>query len=39
MLLAQYGETPVPDDELNALLPEARELLGEPITKGCCLRP
>jgi fido (protein-threonine AMPylation protein) len=29
-----YGETPVPDDELDALLPSARELLGEPVTKA-----
>ncbi|HEY5878290.1 MAG TPA: Fic family protein [Nakamurella sp.] len=29
-----YGETPVFDDEANALLPQARELLGEPITKA-----
>ena len=29
-----YGETPVPDDELDALLPDARELVGEPVTKS-----
>ncbi len=29
-----YGETPVPDDELDALLPAIRELLGEPVTKA-----
>ncbi|RCK71206.1 cell filamentation protein Fic [Desertihabitans brevis] len=29
-----YGETPVPDDELDALLPVARELLDPPITKA-----
>ncbi|GAA2012879.1 Fic family protein [Microbacterium ulmi] len=29
-----YGETPVTDDEADALLPQARELLGEPITKA-----
>lgn len=29
-----YGETPVPDDELTALLPAVRELLGESITKA-----
>lgn len=28
-----YGETPVSDDEADALLPQARELLGEPIIK------
>lgn len=29
-----YGETPLPDDELQALLPAAREALGEPLTKA-----
>ena len=29
-----YGETPVPDDELDALLPDARELMGKPTTKS-----
>ena len=29
-----YGETPVSDDELDALLPDARELVGEPVTKS-----
>jgi fido (protein-threonine AMPylation protein) len=29
-----YGETPVPDDELEALLPHARQLLEEPVTKA-----
>lgn len=29
-----YGETPVPGDELLALLPQARDLLGEPVTKA-----
>ena len=29
-----YGETPVPDDELDALLPDARELVGMPTTKS-----
>lgn len=29
-----YGETPVAADELDALLPSARELLGERITKA-----
>ena len=29
-----YGETPVTDDELDALTPSARELLGLPVTKA-----
>ncbi len=29
-----YGETPVPDDELDALLPGIRELLGDPVSKA-----
>jgi hypothetical protein len=29
-----YGETLVTDDEADALLPQARELLGEPIIKA-----
>ncbi|WP_228832414.1 Fic family protein [Nocardia brasiliensis] len=29
-----YGETPVPDDEADALLPDIRELLGEPVSKA-----
>jgi len=29
-----YGETPVPGDELDALLPGLRDLLGEPITRA-----
>ena len=29
-----YGETPVPDDELEWLLPDVRELLEEPISKA-----
>lgn len=29
-----YGETPVPGDELQALLPSARDVLGEPVTKA-----
>ncbi|BBZ49109.1 Fic family protein [Mycobacterium heidelbergense] len=29
-----YGETPLPDDELEALLPRIAELLGKPITKA-----
>jgi fido (protein-threonine AMPylation protein) len=29
-----YGETPVPDDELAWLLPDIRDLLGEPVTKA-----
>ncbi|MGK2853628.1 MAG: hypothetical protein ACSLE3_05885 [Microbacteriaceae bacterium] len=31
-LVPGYGETPVSGDELDALLPSARELLGAPIT-------
>ena len=33
-LAPDYGETPVDDDELEALLPRVRELLGDPVTKG-----
>lgn len=33
-LLPGYGETPVPDDETQALLPQVRELLEEPIRKA-----
>jgi fido (protein-threonine AMPylation protein) len=29
-----YGDTPVPDDEWDALLPSARELLGASATKA-----
>jgi fido (protein-threonine AMPylation protein) len=29
-----YGETPLPDDELEALLPRIAELFGQPITKA-----
>lgn len=29
-----YGETPVPDDDLESLLPEVRSLFGEPISKA-----
>jgi fido (protein-threonine AMPylation protein) len=29
-----YGETPLPDDELEALLPHIVDLLGRPITKA-----
>lgn len=29
-----YGETPLPDDELEALLPRIAELLGTPITRA-----
>lgn len=29
-----YGETPIDGDELDALLPSARELLGEPVTEA-----
>ena len=33
-LVPGYGETPVSGDELDALLPSARELLGAPITRA-----
>jgi hypothetical protein len=26
-----YGQTPLPDDELDALLPSVREVLGAPV--------
>jgi fido (protein-threonine AMPylation protein) len=29
-----YGETPVPDDDLDSLLPSIRDLLGEPVSKA-----
>lgn len=29
-----YGETPLPDDELAALLPGALQILGEPVTRA-----
>ncbi|TLG10318.1 cell filamentation protein Fic [Nocardia cyriacigeorgica] len=29
-----YGETPVHDDEVSLLLPDVRELLGEPLSKA-----
>jgi hypothetical protein len=29
-----YGETPVPDDELAALLADAVHTLGEPVTRA-----
>lgn len=29
-----YGETPVPDDDLDYLLPEVREALGESVSKA-----
>jgi fido (protein-threonine AMPylation protein) len=29
-----YGETPLPHDELSALLPEVVEVLGEPVTRA-----
>lgn len=29
-----YGETPLPDDELEVLLPRIAELFGKPITKA-----
>ena len=28
-----YGETPLPDDELAALLPDVVQILGEPVTR------
>lgn len=28
-----YGDTPIPDDEWDALLPEVRELLGDSVTR------
>ncbi len=34
MVAPGYGETPVPDDELEALHPLAREILDEPISKA-----
>jgi fido (protein-threonine AMPylation protein) len=34
VLTPAYGETPVPDDELEALLPQARQLLDEPVSKA-----
>ncbi len=33
-LTPSYGETPLPDDELEALLPSVRATLGEPVTKA-----
>lgn len=32
--LPGYGETPIPGDELEALLPPVRALLGEPVSKA-----
>jgi hypothetical protein len=29
-----YGETPVPDDDVDALLQNVRELLGDPVSKA-----
>ena len=29
-----YGETPVPDDDLDSLLPSIRDLLGQPVSKA-----
>jgi hypothetical protein len=29
-----YGETPLPDDELVALLPDVVQTLGEPVTRA-----
>ena len=34
MLTPNYGATPITGDELEALLPQARQLLDEPITKS-----
>jgi fido (protein-threonine AMPylation protein) len=34
VLTPGYGETPIPDDELEALLPHARQLLDEPVSKA-----
>jgi len=34
MLTPGYGETPVPDDDLDSLLPSIRDLLGEPVSKA-----
>lgn len=33
-LTPEYGETPLPDDELAALLPDAAQILDEPVTKA-----
>lgn len=33
-LVPGYGETPVTDDEFATLLPEVRDLLGEPVSKA-----
>lgn len=33
-LTSGYGETPVSADEADALLPDIRELLGEPVSKA-----
>ncbi len=33
-LTPDYGETPIFDEELDALVPEVRALLGDPITKA-----
>lgn len=29
-----YGETPVPDDDLDSLLPSIRDLIGQPVSKA-----
>ncbi len=34
MLTPSYGDTPVADDELEALLPQVRQLLDEPVSKA-----
>jgi fido (protein-threonine AMPylation protein) len=33
-LMPGYGETPLPDDELAALLPDILQILGEPVTRA-----
>ncbi|GAB3052512.1 hypothetical protein GCM10027053_10620 [Intrasporangium mesophilum] len=33
-LSPRYGETPVPGDELDALLPKVRMLLGDPVSRA-----
>lgn len=33
-LTPDYGQTPVGEDELRALLPAARDLLGEPVSRA-----
>jgi fido (protein-threonine AMPylation protein) len=33
-LMPGYGETPVPDDDLDSLFPSIRDLLGQPVSKA-----